>query len=79
MSLLIYYLKKLKNKLCTMYVLYNISVYLIFICHISFYCIYRHYMSQRHYIPIHHIMYVEYGNKTVLLLLSTAQWMYHNC
>ena len=65
LSLFIYYIKNiffliLKNKLCTVYILY---LYLIFICHISFYCLYRHYNARLH---SNSSCNVEYGNKALL-------------
>ena len=55
--------------------MYTLYLYLIFICHMSFYCIYRHYVSQRQ-TTFQFIMYIEYGNKTLLLYYKTASQIF---
>ena len=52
-----------------MYNVYLIYISYIYLPYFILLYIYRHYESTPDYIPIHHIMYVEYGNKALLLLL----------
>ena len=51
-----------------MYNVYLISMSYIYLPYFILLNIYALYESTPYYIPIHHVMHVEYGNKSLLLL-----------
>ena len=54
------------------YMYIYIYIYILYLFAIFHFIVSALYESTPDYIPIHHIMYVEYGNKPLLLLLLSC-------